>query len=375
MSAAKFTTSDLLTAPGPHPDADTLRRYAAGILSPAEQQHIEAHTLDCERCDDLVAGFSMGTPASTDHAVAELRTRLQTRLQEPELRPVARPLWQPLAAAATIAGLVAGGLWGWQHNAPASQPEAARTEAVVPAATPAPAVASAPAEAAADATAAARPGAPATGSVAATPLLTPPAVASASRSARTARPTARAMPPATIAANADAAIVLAPVTSSTAAEAAPDFALNDIAKEKQEAEKDKDDKALSTPAVAFGRANMKAKSAAAAAEGSVRRPEPMPPVPALPAQPLGGMKTLKEYLRRAATEFEPEINTTRLTGMVHIKATVGEDGRLHNVKVTRGLRDDYDAEAERIVCDGPTWTPAVSAGRRVPTSVEITVPF
>ncbi|MDO7875159.1 energy transducer TonB [Hymenobacter sp. ASUV-10] len=368
MSAAKFTSA-LLTAPGPHPDVDLLRRYAAGTLPPAEQQPIEAHTLDCERCDDLVAGFAMGTPASTDQAVAELRTRLQARLQQPELRPVGRPLWQPLAAAATIAGLLAGGLWGWQHNAPSTQPDLARTTVVAPATPPAPPATAAPAEmAAAPAEPATEPAANAT--PATEVAAAPPAVAAPGRAAR---PAARPTPPAAAAADTDVAVVLTPVTSSAAsAEAAPDFALNDELTAKQE--EAKDDKAAA-PSVAASRASMKAKTAAPAAEGSVRRPEPMPPVPALPAQPLGGMKTLKEYLRRAATEFEPEINTTRLTGMVHIKATVGEDGRLHNVKVTRGLRDDYDAEAERIVCDGPTWTPAVSAGRRVPTTVEISVPF
>jgi outer membrane biosynthesis protein TonB len=352
---------------------DTLRRYAAGTLPPAEEQRIEAHTLDCERCDDLVAGFGMGTPASTDQAVAELRQRLQTRLQQPELRPVVRPWWQPLAAAATLAGLVAGGLWGWQHQQPQTQPEVARTETVAPAGTPP--VAAAPAATAVEAeqsTAASTTTAPAA-EVAAAPPVAPPAGASAGRASRPAKPAARAASPATTAADAEVAVVLSPVTSPAAAEALPDFALNDEAADKKE--EAKDDKAVA--AAAPGRvASMKAKSAAApAAEGSVRRPEPMPPVPAFAAQPLGGMKTLKEYLRRAATEFEPETNTTRLTGMVHLKATVGEDGRLRNVKVTRGLRDDYDAEAERIVCDGPTWTPAISAGRRVPSVVEISVPF
>jgi anti-sigma factor ChrR (cupin superfamily) len=47
----------MLSAPGPHPDTDTLRQYAAGKLTPAEEQRIEAHTLDCERCSELVEGL------------------------------------------------------------------------------------------------------------------------------------------------------------------------------------------------------------------------------------------------------------------------------------------------------------------------------
>ena len=67
-----------LPAPGPHPATAELRAYAAGTLAPADEHRIEAHSLDCERCADLITGFSMSDAATTDRAVAELRTRLQS---------------------------------------------------------------------------------------------------------------------------------------------------------------------------------------------------------------------------------------------------------------------------------------------------------
>ena len=54
MSPADSLSAQL-PAPGPHPVTAELRAYAAGTLTPAEQHRVEAHTLDCERCADLLA--------------------------------------------------------------------------------------------------------------------------------------------------------------------------------------------------------------------------------------------------------------------------------------------------------------------------------
>ena len=47
--------------------------------------------LDCERCANLVDGFLMTDAATTDHALAGLRTRLQTRLGEAAPVPITSP--------------------------------------------------------------------------------------------------------------------------------------------------------------------------------------------------------------------------------------------------------------------------------------------
>jgi hypothetical protein len=43
--------------------------------------------------------------------------------------------------------------------------------------------------------------------------------------------------------------------------------------------------------------------------------------------------------------------------------------------VLRGLRADYDEEAQRLVCEGPNWVPGISGGRRAPQKVDVAVPF
>jgi TonB family protein len=101
----------------------------------------------------------------------------------------------------------------------------------------------------------------------------------------------------------------------------------------------------------------------------------MPAAPAIAPAPVGGTTALRNYLRREAAAFVPENNAPRLNGSVRIKFVVGSDGKLSDVKVTRGLRDDYDAEALRIVCEGPAWQPGIAGGRRAPLLMEVAVPF
>jgi len=101
---------------------------------------------------------------------------------------------------------------------------------------------------------------------------------------------------------------------------------------------------------------------------------PMPAAPAINPAPVGGTPALRDYLRREATGFEPE-NAKPLTGTVRVQFTVGADGKVSNLKVVRGLRPDYDAEALRIVCEGPAWQPGIAGGRRAALPMEITVPF
>ena len=102
---------------------------------------------------------------------------------------------------------------------------------------------------------------------------------------------------------------------------------------------------------------------------------PMPATISIKPAPVGGTSALRDYLRREALEFEPEDNARRLTGTVRVKFIVGADGKVTDLKVTRGLRDDYDAEAIRMLCDGPGWQPGVAGGRRAPLPMEITVTF
>jgi len=147
-----LSTNPLLnaTAPaGPHLPVALLRQYAAGTLAPAAQHRVEAHTLACPRCADILEGLLQTPPATTDQALAQLQQRLRQRVQQQAATarqpPRARQhRWlapQLAAAAALLLGLVAGGWWAWQQRqmpAPPAQAVSASAAARPVATAPAP---------------------------------------------------------------------------------------------------------------------------------------------------------------------------------------------------------------------------------------------
>ncbi|MBD2723482.1 zf-HC2 domain-containing protein [Hymenobacter armeniacus] len=373
-----------LPAPGPHPATAELRAYAAGTLPPAEEHRLEAHLLDCERCAELVEGFAMTDAPTTDRAVAELRTRLQARLGTTAPEPVATQwAWPRIAAAAAMLAVVGGGIWGWQHQAVGPPAGTVRQEIIVSApAAPAPPVAVAPqpkklepaatpAPAASAATdyAAVAPAAPRRPARLRTaPKPTAPAVRTdgflASSAAKTAAVAARAQP------------ASAPVVAAEAAadeQTAPPAASAGWAAAEEKAAPPDTAAASKAENMELGAPAKKAKSIVADVAAARVRNTPMATVAINPA-PVGGTPAFRSYLRREAAEFEPEKGPS-MNGSVYVKFTVGADGKVSDLKVTRGLRDDYDAEALRIVCDGPAWQPGIAGGRRAALPMEVIVPF
>lgn len=111
-------------------------------------------------------------------------------------------------------------------------------------------------------------------------------------------------------------------------------------------------------------------------DNSIRvRATAMPNAPGLPPTPVGGYAAWREQVRREATEFKPELPDMPLSGTVQLSVTIGADGKIQEMRVLHGLRADYDAEAQRLVCDGPKWVPGISGGQRAPRMVTVAVPF
>ena len=385
-----------LSAPGPHPATAELRAYAAGTLALAGQHRIETHTLDCARCADLLAGFSLTDTVTTDQAVATLRARLQVRLGEAPPAPAA-----PRGAiAAPLLGVAAGGVWIWEHRATTTPAATARLEtaqSASPATTESrPALATttlAPARIAAVAPA------PATAEVADEPRMPAYAVARPARPQHPARLRhAQSIPIAVVrpaAPSQSATARQAVSTDAPEANAAPKTRLRQLAatpvptgasvataapantsSERASAKKAGVDSVTSAQGAVVAGQRSKPKPPAAENTTTVRVANtPMPAALAINPVPVGDSAALPDYLRRAANDFKTETNSSPLVGTVRVKFTVEADGKLSNLKVVRGLRADYNSEALRIVCDGPTWQPGVAGGRRAPLPMEVTVPL
>jgi len=352
------------TPAGPHLPVGLLRQYAAGTLAPAAQHRVEAHTLACPRCADILAGLQQTLPATTDQALAQLQQRLRQRVQQQAAparfdREAHRNRWlipQLAAAAALLLGLVAGGWWAWQQR------QIGRTEATEVAAEIAPNLPT-PVTAA--------PAAAVTG-VATAPTVAPSSVA---------KPLARAAP--------------APLSHRSLARYAPPYR----SRSQQLAEADtisKSEIVSAEPALAAEPAaplaSIPAPTSVHTDSGNLSGRMPglalhkqaetyaaplarMPAAPKVPPAPLGGYSALREKLRREATAFKPEFPEQPLSGTVQLRLTIGADGKIQQTKVLRGLREDYDAEAQRLVCDAPGWIPGISGGKRAPLEIDLAVPF
>lgn len=373
-------------APGPHPGPAELRAYAAGTLPPADEHRIEAHTLDCARCAELLEGFSMSDAATTDQALATLRTRLQARVADspaaPVLLPASRPLWPRLAAAVALLGAAGAGLWGGQHYEPAPAPTA-RVETAAPAA---PAVASSePATSVAAITApqaesaAARPPKPA-GSPVAAAARKPDyaAVAPARRKPSRRRFEQPSAPPVAMMRQAPEAAATTPAVVADALrnEPAPTSAATVPGPpgEPARAARPAPDTVQSLGEVAVAMRAVKAKAAQPSPAALVAN-TPMPAAVAIAPAPVTGTPALRDYLRREAAKFEPEEGAKPLNGTVRLRFVVEADGQLSNLRVVRGIRADYDEAALRMMCEGPAWRPGIAGGRRAALPVEMTVSF
>ncbi|HET9504746.1 MAG TPA: energy transducer TonB [Hymenobacter sp.] len=357
------------TAPaGPHLPVGLLRQYAAGTLAPAAQHRVEAHTLACPRCADILAGLQQTPPATTDQALAQLQQRLRQRVQAQAAparyeREARRNRWlipQLAAAAALLLGLVAGGWWAGQqrHLATKATEVATKVAPNLPAAPAAPAPTAAPPAAAPPATVAVAPAAPALPT--ARPRTSPARRAQSPLASPAPLPQGSLPPLATP----DTTTTLATV----AAEPAPAAKVGaPLASTRLPADSLRLAENLASR-LASGPARKQVETYAA----PLAR---MPAAPRIPPAPQGGYAALREKLRREATEFRPAEGEQSLSGTVQLRLTIGADGKIQQTKVLRGLRDDYDAEAQRLVCDGPGWVPGISGGKRAPLEIDIAVPF
>ena len=63
-------------------------------------------------------------------------------------------------------------------------------------------------------------------------------------------------------------------------------------------------------------------------------------------------------------------------GRVLVEFTIGTDGNVRDVKVLRGVREDLDAEAIRVIESSPKWEPGYNAeGKAVPVSFNFPIVY
>jgi TonB family protein len=104
--------------------------------------------------------------------------------------------------------------------------------------------------------------------------------------------------------------------------------------------------------------------------------QPLQDLSQLDVQPEfpGGMEAMYAYLRDHI-HYPDQAFKDRLEGKVYVEFTVETDGKVTDVKVRRGPRQDLNDEAVRAVASMPNWTPGQKAGQAVATRFTVPVSF
>ncbi len=82
------------------------------------------------------------------------------------------------------------------------------------------------------------------------------------------------------------------------------------------------------------------------------------------------VKYVQENIKHPENALENDIE-----GKVTVNFVVDANGNVCNAKVVRGVDDELDAEALRVVSSAPAWVPAKQAGKNVPVNCSIPVTF
>ncbi|WP_165370447.1 TonB family protein [Hymenobacter persicinus] len=357
--------------PAGHLPLPLLRQYVAGTLPAAEQHRVEAHTLDCPRCADVLDGLAVTDAATTDAALTTLQGRLHQRLAEEAAPQRQAVLWRAMAAVLLLLVLSTAAWFGLRTKKLQSEsaevaaarpaPRAAEPAvAVTPEPTPAPAAAPLPApEPVAGATRSEAPAASAPIAAARPrPSAAPARRGRARPASAVATTTATPENPAAVVAMVEVPQAAVPVPESLSAAPAPA----------------KGRVAMAAAADMDGSVAAKSMKAKAAPETGAARSANLPPAASVRPQPVGGYRSFQDYLHHN-NKFRPEPPAKGLDGTVRVKFTVTAAGQLENFQVVRSLRADYDAAAIRLICEGPAWQPGLASGLRADQVVEMSVSF
>jgi periplasmic protein TonB len=86
----------------------------------------------------------------------------------------------------------------------------------------------------------------------------------------------------------------------------------------------------------------------------------------------GGVKAMQDFINENL-KYPETARQFNIKGTILIYVVITSDGALMDVKVVKGLQDDLDAEAVRVVKSMPLWKPAMRGG--VPVNVRCTLPI
>ncbi len=83
-----------------------------------------------------------------------------------------------------------------------------------------------------------------------------------------------------------------------------------------------------------------------------------------PAEFPGGNRKLMEFITKNLT-YPPAAKNMGVEGKVFVKFIVDKDGSISNIEIVKGVNEDLDNEAIRLVKKFPKWSPGMQNGKAV----------
>ena len=94
-------------------------------------------------------------------------------------------------------------------------------------------------------------------------------------------------------------------------------------------------------------------------------------VDVMPEYP-GGTTAMFDFIQKNV-KYPESAKDKGIEGKVYVQFVVEKDGSISNIEVLRGVSEDIDAEAVRVVKAMPKWKPGMNEGK--PVRVQFTLPF
>jgi TonB family protein len=88
----------------------------------------------------------------------------------------------------------------------------------------------------------------------------------------------------------------------------------------------------------------------------------------------GGEKALMQFIMEQV-RYPKQAMLDKVSGKVLVNFIVNSSGKIENIKVVRGVRQDLDNEAVRVISQMPDWTPGKQGGKVVNVSYTIPIQF
>ncbi|MBI1288139.1 MAG: TonB family protein [Flavobacteriales bacterium] len=86
----------------------------------------------------------------------------------------------------------------------------------------------------------------------------------------------------------------------------------------------------------------------------------------------GGMQEMMSYMM-TSIKYPESAKADSVSGKVFVQFVVDKTGKVGQIEVVRGVRDDLDAEAVRVISEMPNWTAGMQNGKKV--SVQMVLPI